>query len=293
MSQDQVIHALAWGERVRVIAASMTETVREAVRIHQTEATASAALGRTLIGARLMQASVKDTERITMQVKGSGPTGLIVGRAMPGGDVYGSIHNPKVHLPPRPDGSLDVGSAVGPQGEMIVVRDTGRYAEPYVGVTNLVSGEIGDDLANYLVTSEQIKSAVIVGVLMGPDQHVHGAGGVLIQILGGLEDDEVSRLENRVYALQNISQMMSDGASAQSIIESTFGDDLRVLDTKDARYHCDRGRAYYASALGRMSAGSLREIFEEDEQIELTCEFTRETFTIRRDEFPQLTNETT
>lgn len=288
MSQDQVIHALAWDERVRVIAASMTQTIREAVRVHETEATASAALGRTLIGARLMQASVKDTERITIQVKGSGPTGLIVGRAVPGGDVFGSIFNPKVHLPPRADGSLDVGNAVGPQGEMIVVRDTGRYAEPYIGVTQLVSGEIGDDLANYLLTSEQIKSAVIVGVMMGPDRQVLGAGGVLIQILGGLEDDEVARLENRVYALQNISQLMSDGASAESVINAVFGDDLRILDTKEARYHCDRGRAYYVNALGRMSAGSLREIFEDDEQIELTCEFTRETFTIRRDEFPQL-----
>lgn len=289
MSQDHVVHALAWDERVRVIAASMTNAVQRAVNIHKTEATASAALGRTLIGARLLQASVKDTERITLQVKGSGPTGLIVGRALPGGDVYGTIQNPEVHLPPRPDGHLDVGGAVGAPGELIVVRDTGRYAEPYVGVTELITGEIGDDIANYLLASEQIKSAVIVGVMMGPEGKVLGAGGVLVQILGGLEEEEVSRLENRVYALQNISERMRDGDKPQELLEALFTDDLRILDQKDVRYHCDRGRDYYAQALQNMNEASIQEIFQDDASIELTCEFTRETFVFKREEFSNLT----
>lgn len=288
MKQDQVVHALAWNERVRVIAASMTHAVQHAVNVHQTEATASAALGRTLIGARLLQASVKDTERITIQIKGDGPTGLIVARALPGGDVYGSIQNPNVHLPPRPDDHLDVGAAVGHHGELVVVRDTGRYAEPYVGITNLVSGEIGDDLANYLLSSEQIKSAVILGVMMGPEGKVMGAGGVLIQILGGLEESELDKLENRVFALQNISERMADGDDPTSLLQTLFADDLRILDTKPVQYHCDRGREYYAQALGNMNETSIREIFEDEERIELTCEFTRETFVFERSEFPNL-----
>lgn len=288
MKQDQVVHALAWNERVRVIAASMTQTVQHAVKIHQTEATASAALGRTLIGARLLQASVKDTERITIQVKGDGPTGLIVARALPKGDVYGSIQNPAVHLPPRSDGHLDVGNAVGSHGELVVVRDTGRYAEPYVGVTSLVSGEIGDDIANYLVNSEQIKSAVIVGVMMGAEGKVLGAGGVLIQILGGLEESELDRLENRVFALQNISERMADGDDPSELLHTLFPDDLRILETKEAQYHCDRGRDYYAQALGNMNEASIREIFEDEDSIELRCEFTRQIFVFQRSEFSNL-----
>lgn len=288
MKQDQVVHALAWNERVRVIAASMTQTVQHAVKIHQTEATASAAFGRTLMGARLLQASVKDTERITIQVKGDGPTGLIVARSLPGGDVYGSIQNPHVHLPPRPDNHLDVGGAVGRNGELVVVRDTGRYAEPYLGITNLVSGEIGDDIANYLLSSEQIKSAVILGVMMGPEGKVLGAGGVLIQILGGLEESELDKLENRVFALQNISERMADGDDPTSLLQALFADDLRILDSKPVQYHCDRGRAYYAQALGNMNETSIQEIFEDEDSIELTCEFTRETYVFERSEFPNL-----
>ncbi len=286
MSEDKVIHGLAWDDRVRVIAASMTNSVQEAVRIHQTDATASAALGRSLIGARLLQASVKDTERITLQIKGSGPVGLIVARALPTGEVYGSIHNPKVHLPPREDGHLNVGAAVGTSGEIIVVRDTGKYAEPYTGVTEILSGEIGDDLANYLLVSEQIPSAVLVGVMMGPDGHVFGAGGILVQLLGGLKDEEVEALEHRIMALQNVSERLREGADAQDLMALIGGDDVRILEEKNARYHCDRDRTYYAEALGRMNAATIDEIFGADAEVQLTCEFTQQVYTFQRNAFP-------
>lgn len=288
MKKDQVIHALAWNDSVRVVAASMTETVQDAVRIHGTDATASAALGRALIGARLLQASVKDTERITLQVKGFGPVGLIVARAEPNGDIYGSIQNPDVHLPPREDGKLDVGMAVGWVGDLTVVRETSKHAEPYVGVTELVSGEIGDDIANYLVTSEQIKSAVVLGVMMGPDGEVRSAGGVIVQILGGIEDEVIDELEKRIHALENLSERMSEGATAEDLLQLVCGDEARILDTRATKYHCDRGRSYYAERLAALDARSLVGLFEEDDSIELTCEFTRETFTFTRGDFPQM-----
>lgn len=288
MKKDEVIHALAWNDSVRVVAASMTQTVQDAVRIHGTDATASAALGRSLVGARLLQASVKDTERITLQVKGFGPVGLIVARAEPNGDIYGSIQNPDVHLPPREDGKLDVGMAVGWVGELVVVRETSEHSEPYVGITELVSGEIGDDIANYLVTSEQIKSAVVLGIMMGPDGEVRSAGGVIVQILGGLEDEVIDELEKRIHALENLSERMSEGATAEDLLRLVCGDEARVLDTRETKYHCDRGRSYYAERLAALDARSLVGLFEEDESIELTCEFTRETFTFTRGEFSQM-----
>lgn len=288
MSQDRVIHALAWDDSVRVVAASMTQTVQDAVRTHGTDATASAALGRALIGARLLQASVKDTERVTLQIKGFGPIGLLVGRAEPNGDVYGSIQNPDVHLPPREDGKLDVGMAVGWVGEMVVVRETSDHADPYVGITELVSGEIGDDIANYLVNSEQIKSAVVLGVMMGPDGEVRGAGGVIVQILGGLEEEIVDVLEQRIHGLANLSELMTAGATAEDLLKHVCGDEARVIDEKSTKYHCDRGRSYYAERLAALDARSLHDLFEDDESIELTCEFTRETFTFTRSDFPEM-----
>lgn len=288
MSADKVIHALAWNDNVRVVAASMTQSVQEAVRVHKSEATASAALGRALIGARLLQASVKDTERVTLQVRGFGPLGLLVARAEPSGNVYGSVQDPSVHLPPREDGKLDVGMAVGWVGEMTVVRETSRHADPYVGVTELVSGEIGDDIANYLLHSEQIKSAVVLGVMMGPDGEVRGAGGVIVQILGGLDEDVVAELESRVHALADISELMTEGATAEDLLERICGTEARVIDEKTAQYLCDRGRDYYGERLAALQTPALREIFEEDESIELTCEFTRELFTFQRSDFPRL-----
>lgn len=288
MREDHVIHALAWDDNVRVVAAQMTQAVQDAVRVHKTDATASAALGRSLIAARLMQATVKDTERITLQIKGFGPVGLIVARAEPNGDVYGSIQNPDVHLPPRPDGKLDVGAAVGWVGEMTVVRDTSTNAEPYVGITELVSGEIGDDLANYLVTSEQIKSAVVLGVMMGPDGEVRGAGGVIVQILGGLEDEVLEVLEARIQALSNISQDVTEGATAESLLRAICGDEARIIAERPTKYHCANGRDYYANRLNHLDGKTLAEIFEDDPTIELTCEFTRQVFCFTRDEFPAL-----
>lgn len=285
---DKVIHALAWNDQVRVVAASMTETVQKAVRVHESEATSSAVIGRALIGARLLQASVKDTERITLQIRGFGPVGLVVARAEPSGDVYGSIQDPGVHLPPREDGKLDVGMAVGWVGDMTVVRDTSKHAEPYVGVTELVSGEIGDDLAHYLATSEQINSAVALGVMMGPDGEVRGAGGILVQILGGLDDETVELLEARVKALSNISERMTEGATAEDLLHMICGDEARVLDEKPTAYHCDRDRSYYAERLASLNASALEEIFEDDPSIELTCEFTREVYTFAREDFAAL-----
>lgn len=285
---DKVIHALAWDDQVRVVAASMTETVQKAVRVHESEATASAVIGRALIGARLLQASVKDTERVTLQIRGFGPVGLVVARAEPSGDVYGSIQDPSVHLPPREDGKLDVGMAVGWVGDMTVVRDTSKHADPYVGVTELVSGEIGDDIAHYLATSEQIHSAVALGVMMGPDGEVRGAGGVLVQILGGLDDETVELLEARVKALSNISERMTDGATAEDLLQMVCGAEARVLEENPAAYRCDRDRSYYADRLATLNAAALEEIFEDDPSIELTCEFTREVYTFAREDFAAL-----
>lgn len=285
MSEDRVLHALAWDDNVRIVAADMTQTVRDAVEIHGTALTSSAALGRVLMAARLMQATVKDTERVTLQFKGFGQTGLLLGRAEPTGDVYGSIQNPEADPPMLENGKLDVGAAVGWAGEMMVVRDTSEGAEPYVGVTEIVSGEISEDLAHYLVTSEQINSAVALGVNFDPEGKVLAAGGIIVQILGGVDEETVALLEERIRTLSNLSQRLSEGASAETLIQLVGGEDARILSERPVRYFCDRSRDYYLQRLQRLDSNTLIELFESDETIELRCEFTRETYHFRRDEF--------
>ena len=285
MSEDRVLHALAWGDNVRIVAADMTQTVRDAVRIHGTALTSSVALGRLLMAARLMQATVKDTERVTIQFKGFGLTGLMLGRAEPSGDVYGSIQNPEADPPLRENGKLDVGAAVGWAGEMMVVRDTSETAEPYVGVTEIVSGEISEDLAHYLVTSEQIHSAVALGVQMSDEGEVVSAGGVVVQIVGGVDDEIVDELEQRMKSLGNLSQRLSEGADAEALIRLVAGDEARILSSRPVRYFCDRQRDYYRQRLAGLDVRSLVELFDGDDEIELRCEFTRETYRFRRDEF--------
>lgn len=290
MSEDRVLHALAWDDNVRIVAAQMTQTVRAAAQLHGTALTSSAALGRVLMAARLMQATVKDTERVTIQFKGFGMTGLLLGRAEPDGDVYGSIQNPDADPPLRPDGRLDVGAAVGWAGEMMVVRDTSATSEPYVGVTEIVSGEIAEDLANYLVTSEQINSAVALGVMMGNEGEVLGAGGLVVQILGGLDDGVLETLEARIRELGNLSQRITEGTTAEDLIRMVAGDDARILSERPVRYHCDRGRDYYAARLRGLDVRSLVELFAEDDSIELRCEFTQQTHVFLRSEFLELLN---
>lgn len=285
VEKDQVVHALGFDDRVRVIVARMSETVQHAVRVHQTHATASAALGRALIAARMMRATLKSDERVTLQLRGNGPVGLVLTRAEAEGDVYGSIQQPEVHLPPRSDGKLDVGGAIGSQGTLTVVRDRPGY-DPYVGTTELVSGEVGEDVAHYLLTSEQIGSAVGAGVLMGPDGEVRGAGGFLVQILGGLDDDSITQLEGAIARIGQISRVFEAGATAGELLKELCGSDYRELASEPVRYHAPHDREYYLSRLRALDHAAMQELFEGDASIELTCEFTRQTWRFSRDEFP-------
>lgn len=289
---DKVLHALAFDDRARIIATSARDTVQTAVRTHDAEATAGAAFGRSLIAARLLQASVKKHERVTLQIQGGGPLGLLLARALPSGDVYGTVGSPHVHLPPRPDGKLDVGRAVGTDGYLMVSRDTGN-GKPYSGTTELVSGEIGDDIAHYLATSEQIRSATGMGVLMGPDGEVRSAGGFLVQVLGGLTDEELTQLELRIITLSDISRDLEDGIEAEGILERLTDGNHRVIAEAPIRYHCPNDREYYRDRLLSLGREDVADIFESDEQISLTCEYTKNVYEFRRDEFADLLDDHT
>lgn len=278
---DALVHALAFDDKVRIITATTSDLVRQAVAIHDCGPTAAAALGRMLTGSLLMAATHKNLTRLTLQIQGGGPAGMILTRADAAGNAYGTIGDPHAEAGFTEDGHLDVPGIVGLDGTVQVVRDLG-VGHPYIGNTEIVSGQIGDDFAHYLSTSEQIQSAFGVGEVMGPDGVV-GAGGFLIQLLGGLNDEETTELGVRLGELSSLSFHVESGASAEDLV-ALVSSDARILERRAPRYFCPHDREYYRVRLLSLGADAVNSLFGDDDRIEMRCEFTRNTYQFRRDE---------
>jgi molecular chaperone Hsp33 len=278
---DALVHALAFDDKVRIITATTSDLVRQAVTIHDCGPSAAAALGRMLTGALLMSATHKNLTRLTVQIQGGGSAGMVLARSDASGQVYGTIANPHAEAGFNEDGRLNVAGIVGTEGTLQVVRDLG-FGAPYVGNTEIVSGEIGDDLANYLAISEQIQSAFGVGEVMGPDGVV-GSGGFLIQLLGGLNEDETTELGVRLGELSSLSFHVESGASAEDLV-ALISPDARVLTRHEPRYFCPHDREYYRVRLLSLGEKAVNSLFGDDDRIEMRCEFTREVYQFRRDD---------
>jgi molecular chaperone Hsp33 len=280
LPHDSLVHALAFDDRVRVVVAATTGIVRAAAAVHGGSPYATVALGRVLTAAALLESASKGLERLSLQVEGGGPLGVLIGRALPDGNVYGAVSNP--HGLPQTDGATaGIADAVGRNGRLVVVRDTGA-SEPYVGVVELVSGEIGDDVAAYLMQSEQIRSAIGLGVQVDAEGAVTGAGGVLLQLLGGVDEDEIAELEAALDFVGHVSERVAAGDSAETIARCLLLPGLRILHERPLRFAPPTDRSYYRARLARLNAAALDELFGEDESIELTCDFTGERHVFTR-----------
>ncbi len=206
-----LLRGMAADGGVRVVAADTTDLVREAVERHNAARTAGAALGRTLTGALLLSHVLlkNPQDRITLRLRGDGPLGGVIADAGLDGTVRGYAHNPGVELPPREDGKLDVGGAVGHKGDIEVIRSHAPYGDPYASNLELASGEVAEDIATFLAVSEQIASAVLLGVYFDGDGAVARAGGVLLQALPGVEDAALELLEANVKAFGGLTSAMA------------------------------------------------------------------------------------
>ncbi len=273
---DSLIKALAFDDTVRVVAAVTTQTVHDAMRIHDTGPTASTALGRLLTATMLLGATKKGEERLTVQIDGQGPIGKLVATAENVGEIYGTVENPHAEKPLRADGSLDVGGVVG-DGFITSIRAIG-VGEPYISAVPLVTGEIGDDVAQFLADSEQIQSAVGVGVRVSPEGACVGAGGFLVQVLGGVTDAQLDMLEAKLAELNQLSKDIEAGATPTSIIETLTGGDFRVLEETPARYRCPRDRAYFSERLKGLGPDTLHEAFAGTGKLEVICEYCRTSY---------------
>lgn len=271
---DQLIRVIARDAPVKAMAISARDTVERARAIHDCWPVASAALGRLLMAASMMGAAMKNENgAVTLRVRGDGPLGSLTAVSDSQGNVRGYVQNPAVDVPRKAKGKLDVGAAVGADGDLTVIRDLG-LKEPYVGSVQLVGGEIAEDIAAYFVESEQVPTACALGVLIAPDQTVQAAGGYLIQLLPGADEGVVSAVEQGVARLGAVSARLDGGMNPMELLQEALGAfELEVLETAPVEYRCYCSEERVSRALISMGRDELTSLIEEQGGAELTCQF--------------------
>ncbi|NEO68043.1 Hsp33 family molecular chaperone HslO [Moorena sp. SIO3H5] len=291
---DQLIRATAASGGIRAVGVITTRLTEEARQRHQLSYVATAALGRTMSAGLLLASSMKRAEsRVNIRINGNGPLGGIMVDAGLDGNVRGYVDNPEVELPPNKKGKLDVGGAVGTDGFLYVVRDVG-YGYPYSSTVELVSGEIGDDIANYLLNSEQTPSALVVGVFVGA-QGVTAAGGILIQVMPKAATDEalVQTLESRISKLSGFTPLLQANQTLPEIFEQLLGDmELRIFpETQMLHFYCGCSFDRMLGALKMLGKEELQDMIEKDGGAEATCHFCSEVYHANPDQLSQLIKE--
>ena len=271
---DQLIRAISSDGRVKAVAVSTRDLTERARQIHKTLPVATAALGRALAAASMMGNALKeDGASVTLQIKGGGPLGTLLAVSDNQGNVRGTVDDPQVDLPLRPDGKLDVGAAVGQDGTLTVIRDL-NMKEPYVGSVGLLGGEIAEDLAAYFVESEQIPTACGLGVLVDRDQSVLAAGGYLIQLLPGAGEDTIAKVEGSLMAAGAVTGLLRDDPDPEAMLRRALSDfDLEILEKSPIEYRCYCSRERMERALISLGAEELQSMIDEQSSADLTCRF--------------------
>lgn len=286
--QDYIVRASAADGQIRVFAATTRDLVEKARKIHGTSPVATAALGRLLTGAAMMGSMMKGrSDVLTVQIMGDGPIGSVTVTADSMARVKGFVQNPEVMLPASKEGKLDVGGAVG-MGMLRVIKDLG-LKEPYVGETELISGEIAEDLTVYFATSEQTPSSVALGVLMNRDNTVAQAGGFIIQLMPDATEEVISHLEQKLTEVTSVSGLLEEGMTPEEILEYIFaGFDLKLLDKIPTSYYCNCSKDRVEKALISLGAKELNAMIEDGEPITMNCHFCDSSYTFSVDELKEL-----
>lgn len=274
---------------IRVFAAITTDMVQKARDVHRLSPTASAALGRLLTAGSIMGTMLKgQKDSITLSINGGGPAGNLVVVSNPSGNVKGYIGNPEVDLPLNAKGKLDVSGAVGKDGSLNVVKDMG-LKEPYVGQVPIYTGEIGDDVAYYFTTSEQVPSAVALGVLVDKDTSIKSAGGLIIQMMPGADPMLGEIITFRLQEIPPLSTLIAEGKTAEDILNMLFDDmDLKIHEKLEVNYVCDCSRERVEKALIALGREELTKLRDEEESIELQCHFCDRKYEFTRDDIIKL-----
>ena len=281
MAQDNLLRGISENGGIVFYGVDSTDIVREMERVHKTSAVTTAALGRLLTAAAMMGAMLKSrTDSMTLQIKGGGPAGRLMAVVDGDGHLKGYVQNPVVELPPREDGHLDVGGAVGHDGTLDVIRDLG-LREPYIGQVPLVSGEIAEDVTRYFVISEQTPTVCALGVLVNEDLSVRCAGGFIVQLLPGALESEIVQLEKNIAAMPSVTSMMEQGKTVKDMLDmalDTFAPE--VLDTSFVEYRCDCSEERVRRMLKSLGKKEVENLRNEDPVAEVHCQFCDKTYRV-------------
>jgi len=269
-----ITRALTEDGSARIFFTNTTEIVSAAMKIHETSKTCTAVLGRALTATSLMGSLLKDRDNsVTVQIKGDGPAGTVVCVSDYMGNVRGYVQNPEVELLPNSKGKLDVGGAVGKNGYVYVTKDLG-LAEPYNGVSPIVTGEIGDDITEYFASSEQTPSVCALGVRVSNEKTIKAAGGFLVQIMPGADDAVIDKIEENLKIISSVSALIENGYGAEEIIGIVFKNiPFNIFDEFDTEYRCTCSREKYLKALASLPDDDIAELKRTDEPIETECRF--------------------
>lgn len=272
-----------------VIAADTTDMVGMAEQIHKTSAVNTAALGRLMTAASMMGDMLKGKDdSITLRMNGGGPAGSLIAVADSEGNARGYVQNPVVEIPLNDKGKLDVKGTVGTNGYLYVMKDIG-LKEPYVGQTEIISGEIAEDITNYFVSSEQTPSVCALGVLVNPDLTVAAAGGFIIQLLPFCPDEVISKIEYAVETLEPVTAMLSKGMTPDDIAKAAMkGLELSKLDESEIEYRCNCSKEKVEAALISTGRASLEDMISSGENTKVECHFCDKTYEFTPDDIQKL-----
>lgn len=270
---DEIIRAVSADGFVKISVVTARAAVQRANAIHHCSPTAIAALGRTLCAASLLGDLLKEDDgTLTIRVNGGGGLGSVIAVSDSGGNVRGMVGNPAFDLPLRADGKLDVGGAVGKDGMLTVSRDIG-LREPYIGSTELVSGEIAEDLAAYLAESEQIAAACGLGVLVDTDRSVKAAGGFIVQLMPGAPEERIAALEDNVFYMDQLTTILDEDGVEAVVGQVMKGLEPQIVERHPMEYRCYCSRARVRDALAHCGADALREMIDSGEDAAVSCQF--------------------
>ncbi|MDQ3633158.1 MAG: Hsp33 family molecular chaperone HslO [Acidobacteriota bacterium] len=290
---DKLIHGIAADGTIRLMAAITTETVEEAIRRHKTTPTASAALGRTLTGTLLLGSSLKDYDRLTVKIEAKGDIGGIVAEATPDGKVRGYVRNPIAVSPIKNNGKLDVSGIVG-EGMFYVIResgfDVGLYKEPYIGSVPIISGEIAEDFAYYLLKSEQIPSAVLLGVLLKNESpFVTASGGVMIQMMPGANEHIITIIEDNIKHAPHLTSVIKEGATPKDLLKMALGEiPFEVFEEKDVSFKCNCSMEKAVSIISSLGKNEVEDMLEKDRKAVMDCGFCNEKYELSEDDLREI-----
>lgn len=289
--KDYIIRGTAVNGQVRAFAASTTEMVKHATKIHRLTPVAMAALGRTMTATAMMGVMLKgDKDLLTVTIRGNGPLQGITVTSDKDANVKGYVFNPDVELPPNGKGKLDVAGAIG-IGFMNIIKDIG-LKEPYIGQTHLVTSEIAEDLTSYFYHSEQVPSVVALGVLGGEEDYVKQSGGLIIQLMPNAEEETIVFLEEKVANLKPITTLMEEGHTPETILEMLLGEKgLKINDKVETKFYCNCTKERVEKALISIGKKEIQDIIDDGKPIEMNCHFCNTKYSFDGEELKGILKE--